>query len=293
MGKYSTYKLYKKWKTTDGINYIPVDEYQAVKLEEVSRNCLDFGDYDAVAVYKTQNEVQVGYYDSSTSLARTSKPYSVEDYDGAHTLQKHRLSGNKIFHIFWYNSPITMLLNAPITSRITTLYSMFDNCKNLYYVNTSNWDTSNVENMAYTFDTCISLESVDLSTLNTSSVSSTTYMFSGCSALTDVKFGGDFKNLKYAPYMFVGCKNIKHIDFGDADCQLSSDNYMFSGCTNLESIRFGKMRLSDNLRYENHYVFAGCHNLKTVVVNKNVISNVGYALASAGLTDQVTIILEE
>ena len=85
------------------------------------------------------------------------------------------------------------------TSGITSMGSMFSDCRALTSLNLSNFDTSKVTSMSSMFSNCSALTSLDLSNFDTKAVTNMYYMFSGCSALTSVKFPGEGKWASNAP----------------------------------------------------------------------------------------------
>ena len=56
---------------------------------------------------------------------------------------------------------------------------MFDHCASLTSLDVSNWDTSNVTNMAGMFRSCFNLTSLNLNSWDTSNVTNMAGMFQG------------------------------------------------------------------------------------------------------------------
>ena len=69
------------------------------------------------------------------------------------------------------------------SNTIRSLDNMFKDCKNLIYVNLSNIDTSNVNNISYIFSGCVSLTSIDFHNLNIASIPYMENMFYNCDNL--------------------------------------------------------------------------------------------------------------
>lgn len=69
-----------------------------------------------------------------------------------------------------------------IDTHITSMENMFKLCRNLTYVNTTNWNTSNVTNMYYTFG-ITGISDLNVLSFNTDKVTNMDYMFSNCSNL--------------------------------------------------------------------------------------------------------------
>ena len=72
-----------------------------------------------------------------------------------------------------------------IDSNITSMFGMFQGCSALTSVNTSNWDTSKVNNMFALFQNT-KLTSLDVSSFNTALVTNMASMFQSCSLLTSL-----------------------------------------------------------------------------------------------------------
>ena len=60
---------------------------------------------------------------------------------------------------------------------------MFSGCSSLQSIDSSSFNTTNVENMSEMFYECSSLQSIDLSSFNTTNVKNIRYMFCDCSSL--------------------------------------------------------------------------------------------------------------
>jgi len=72
------------------------------------------------------------------------------------------------------------------TSEVTTMFSMFANCRSLTSLDLSHFNTSKVTSMAYMFYACTGLKSLDLSSFNTSKVTEMNTMFYNCPNLTTI-----------------------------------------------------------------------------------------------------------
>ena len=69
------------------------------------------------------------------------------------------------------------------TSSLIDMHSTFSGCESLYSIDLSNFDTSKVIYMGYMFSECYSLISLDLTYFNTSNVRSMYNMFQECHSL--------------------------------------------------------------------------------------------------------------
>ena len=80
---------------------------------------------------------------------------------------------------------------------LTSTHSMFLGCSSLQSINSSSFNTTNVEDMSYMFSYCSSLQSINLSSFNTTNVKNMFGMFNGCSSLKkeNVKIGSYGKKI--------------------------------------------------------------------------------------------------
>ena len=83
-----------------------------------------------------------------------------------------------------------------VTDELTTMWSMFEQCKELTSLNVSNFNTSNVINMNNMFSWCESLTSLNLSNIDTSQVKSFVFMFYRCKNLAEIKGVIDLKSVE-------------------------------------------------------------------------------------------------
>ena len=97
------------------------------------------------------------------------------------------------------------------TSNVTDMANMFFGCTSLKSLDLSNFDTSNVTNMIGMFNSCHSLESIDLSSFNnTSNVADISWMFYSCDNLTELNLSNfDTSNVTIMSYMFEYCNKLR------------------------------------------------------------------------------------
>ena len=91
-----------------------------------------------------------------------------------------------------------------ISNKCTRLNSMFYGCNLLTSIDVSNFDTSNVTNMAFMFNSCKLITVLDLSNWDVSNVTSMSSMFSSCTSLTNFQAPQNI-NVNIA---FNGCNNL-------------------------------------------------------------------------------------
>ena len=131
------------------------------------------------------------------------------------------------------------------TDNLITMSYMFANCENLTYINSSNWNTSNVTemiwlfvrcrslrtieginnwdtkkvtNMDSVFSECRSLTSLDLSNWNTSQVADIGWMFDNCNSLISLDLSNwNTANVEYIEGIFTECSSLKEITMYNSD----------------------------------------------------------------------------
>ena len=77
------------------------------------------------------------------------------------------------------------------TSKVTTIWQMFQNCSKLTELNLTGWNTANVTNMANMFHSCSGLTELDLSSFDVKKVTKSASMFNGCSNLEKIYVSAD------------------------------------------------------------------------------------------------------
>ena len=108
------------------------------------------------------------------------------------------------------------------------------------YIDISDWDVSNIEDMRNMFKECAQLKSVgDLSNWNVSNVKDMSYMFYICVNLTSVGDLSDWdvSNIEDIGYMFFGCEQLKSVgNLSNWDVSNVEDmfcTFEYSGITNI------------------------------------------------------------
>ena len=130
---------------------------------------------------------------------------------------------------------------------VTDMSRMFMYCASLTSLNLSGLETSHVENMDYMFAGCYSLASLDLSNFNTISVSSMTCMFDMYTwiptvdvftKLTSLNLSGwNTSNVSNMDNMFRRCSALTSLDVSSFDTSdVKKMNSMFEYCSGLISL---------------------------------------------------------
>ncbi|WP_417052557.1 BspA family leucine-rich repeat surface protein [Ellagibacter isourolithinifaciens] len=125
------------------------------------------------------------------------------------------------------------------TSKVTDMSGMFSGCSSLKSLNVTSFDTCKVTSMSAMFNSCTSLESLDLSSFNASSVTTMMVMFGNCPSLKSLTFSSrlDTSNVKSMRLLFAGCKALNALDISGFNTSKVTDmSGMFSNCTSLASL---------------------------------------------------------
>ena len=108
-----------------------------------------------------------------------------------------------------------------VLSGHTDLSNMFNGCTNLETINSiDNWETGNVDTMAYMFRDCTSLTELDLSSFDTANVTNMGYMFAGCTGLQKLNISNfDMINIGdgYAKCMFDSCVSLVELNLNNCN----------------------------------------------------------------------------
>lgn len=112
------------------------------------------------------------------------------------------------------------------TSRVTTMASMFSDCRNLKELDLSSFDTSNVTTMGSMFSNCRNLKELDLSSFITPKVTDMYYMFNYCINLTTLDLSNFVVSADTSTFgMFFDCSALEFIDLKNAELNNSSGSH--------------------------------------------------------------------
>lgn len=190
---------------------------------------------------------------------------------------------------FMMNS-INLDLSSFVTSNVTDMSSMFEDCTSLRSIDVSNFDTGNVLTMKRMFYKCMCLETLDLSSFNNSKVSEMDSLFAECADLQTINLRGfktpavttmnsmfikcavlksldlssfDTRNVTDMARMFQHCGELTNIDLRTFDTRNVTDMLcMFAFCNSFTSLDLNSFDISKNSLVEN--MFYGCSDLTTI-----------------------------
>lgn len=135
--------------------------------------------------------------------------------------------------ISWHNNnKVTSIPGEMIdTSDMTSLDSMFENCRMLENVDVSEWNISNVTSIARTFVFCTSLKELDVSKWDTSNVTSLRFTFYNCTSLT--------KPLDVSKWDTSKVTDLYNTFASQSGDTLDVSKWDVSNVTNMQSVFYG------------------------------------------------------
>ena len=149
---------------------------------------------------------------------------------------------------------------------INNLGRFFLNCSNLYSVDLSNFDTSNVIDMNRMFSGCTKLREIKgINKLNTSNVISMSVMFQLCKELEYLDLSNfDTSNVTNMEFMFNMCYKLKEIKGLNKINTKSVDRMvsMFSSCQELEYLDLSNFDTSNVVFMDS--MFSRCNKLREI-----------------------------
>ena len=152
---------------------------------------------------------------------------------------------------FINNAEITEV-NVLVDSTHTDLSFMFSNCTYLTSVNTTDWDTRNVNNMNSMFNNCRRLPEFNMRDFRSST------------SLSD----GSILNSVSTDRMFMSCKSLTTLDASEANISIDWARYMFSGCNQLVTLDLSGVSMDKCTTATD--MFSGCTALVNFIAPKNI-----------------------
>ena len=131
------------------------------------------------------------------------------------------------------------------------MYAMFGDCKDLEYLDLSNFNTSNVTNMQFMFDGCNKLKQIKgINNFNTINVTKMTGMFQECNELEYLDLSNfNTSNVTDMSQMFKKCHKLKQIK-GINNFNISkivNKEEMFEECYELEYLLLSRFNISNDI----------------------------------------------
>ena len=156
-------------------------------------------------------------------------------------------------------------LNA---SSVTDMSGMFNYCSSIKSINLLGMDTSSVTNMNSMFYNCTNISSIDLSRLNTSNVTNMSDMFTECRSLKSIDFSGfDTSKVMDMSYIFYDCVELESIDLSKFNTSaVTNMNRMFCCCRKLTSLNLSNFDTSKVTDMGS--MFSNCEKLESIDLSK-------------------------
>lgn len=115
-------------------------------------------------------------------------------------------------------------------SKLSDFSNLFKNHPDVYEIDLTGWDVSNIENMAKMFSNCTYLKTIKgLEDWDTSSLKKCVFMFCDCINLIDVGHieNWNMENVENVNGMFDGCKRLR-LDLTSWHIRKKSNHFNFS-----------------------------------------------------------------
>ena len=124
------------------------------------------------------------------------------------------------------------------SSEVTDMAYMFSGCSSIQSLNLENFDTGNVTTMQSMFSGCIKLQTLTISSFNTSNVTNMWDMFYNCTKLSSLDVSGfDTQNVQLFTGMFKQCESLTELNVSGFNTGSATTFYgMFQGCSLLNTL---------------------------------------------------------
>ena len=160
------------------------------------------------------------------------------------------------------------------TSEVTDMAYMFSGCSSIQSLNLANFDTGNVTTMQSMFSGCIKLQALTISSFNTSNVTNMWDMFFNCKKLSSLDVSGfNTQNVQLFTGMFKQCEALTELNVSGFNTESATTFYgMFQGCSLLNSLDVSGF-ITNNVTSMSA-MFYGCSNLTSLNVSNFNTTNV-------------------
>ena len=147
------------------------------------------------------------------------------------------------------------------TSEVDNMAGMFRDCKSLTNLDLSKFSTLTANNMNGMFRNCTALTSLDLSNFDTSRVTTFQLMFSQCKSLKSINLSSfNTTNVTYMAGMFSQCSLLLNLDLSNFDtANVKNMSKMFYKCNALETLVVSSFNTAKVTAMEN--MFSECNAL--------------------------------
>ena len=158
-------------------------------------------------------------------------------------------------------------------SNILKMDGLFRGCSSLKSVNLSNWNVQNVNNVTYLFSDCISLKSIELPNFKNSKLINVNNMFDNCSSLTSLNLSNlNTSEVTTMDSLFNNCRSLTSLNLSNFDTsKVTIMNYLFYNCRLLTSLNLSNF-IMDNTTKMN-FMFNNCKNLEYLNLKNAVLKS--------------------
>ena len=194
-------------------------------------------------------------YKGVDKLATNSKQINLDTNSGI--VEIKLVFNQKLTDCYWMFNNLKNILYIDLSSfdisEVTNFRYMFYGCHSLTSIVFGKFYTSKAANMESIFEQCKSLVELDLSMFNTNSVTNMASMFCDCSNLTSLDLSNFITdNVEDMGFMFDGCSNLVSINLSNFQISsVTNMNKMFRNCINLEYINLAKANPGSSPNMEN------------------------------------------
>ena len=153
------------------------------------------------------------------------------------------------------------------TSQVENFTALFVGDSSITSIDLSGFNTSNVTNMVSMFESCKSLKNLNISSFDTSSVIYMNAMFYGCESLTSLDLSHfNTKSLTSLAYTFTNMKKLNSINLSSFDTsKVTNMAYLFANDTELQELNLSSFDTSSVLSMG--AMFAGLNKLKKLNIS--------------------------
>lgn len=288
MNEFGKYRLFRKYVSSDGVNYTPLDEYQALIVENDSCQCgyreLEYrfdGEYkdDTFNKYEIWNEYSFCPTDSSYDELTGNVDYRNPIQNEGVMLATY---------IGYGSTSVKLCNNTDFYERIAINNVVLENKTSAYTFNNTDINEvaySNVTNIGdESFSSCPRLKSV---TIPDSVTTIGNMAFYKCSGLTSFNIPDSVETI--GRESFYGCSGLTSVKIGSGITIIT--NFAFGRCISLTSIT-----IPNSVKIIDVNAFSGCESLISVTIPDSVTTIGGFAfyyctsLTSVTIPDSVTSI---
>ena len=287
MNEFGKYRLFRKYVSSDGVNYTPLDEYQALLVENNSCQCgyreLEYrfdGEYknETFKKYEIWNEYSFcptdSSYDELTGNVDYRNPIATDGViiatylgNGTNSVQlcksssfyeKIAINNNELEKKYTGYTFNNTDINEVAYSNVTNILDgTFENCSRLTSVNIGSGVTS-IVNGAFIY--CNNLTSI---VIPDSVTTIGDRVFEECTHLNSVTIPDSVTSIGHRA--FYECYRLTSINIPDSVTNISWN--AFSDCTSLTSVTIGSGVTSIY-----NYTFGSCKSLKSVTFGNSITS---------------------